>query len=90
MTDFIELGYAGLFIASFLAATVVPFSSEVVFSALVFGGLDAWKCVFVATAGNWLGGMTSYYVGRLGKLEWIEKYFRIKKGKTGQVYRKNA
>ena len=81
MTDFIELGYAGLFIASFLAATVVPFSSEVVFSALVFGGLDAWKCVFVATAGNWLGGMTSYYVGRLGKLEWIEKYFRIKKEK---------
>ena len=88
MTDFIELGYAGLFIASFLAATVVPFSSEVVFSALVFGGLDAWKCVFVATAGNWLGGMTSYYVGRLGKLEWIEKYFRIKKEKLDRFTEK--
>lgn len=88
MTDFIELGYAGLFIASFLAATVVPFSSEVVFSALVFGGLDAWKCVFVATAGNWLGGMTSYYVGQLGKLEWIEKYFRIKKEKLDRFTEK--
>ena len=88
MIDFIELGYAGLFIASFLAATVVPFSSEVVFSALVFGGLDAWKCVFVATAGNWLGGMTSYYVGRLGKLEWIEKYFRIKKEKLDRFTEK--
>lgn len=88
MTDFIELGYAGLFTASFLAATVVPFSSEVVFSALVFGGLDAWKCVFVATAGNWLGGMTSYYVGRLGKLEWIEKYFRIKKEKLDRFTEK--
>ncbi len=88
MTDFIELGYAGLFNASFLAATVVPFSSEVVFSALVFGGLDAWKCVFVATAGNWLGGMTSYYVGRLGKLEWIEKYFRIKKEKLDRFTEK--
>lgn len=88
MTDFIELGYAGLFIASFLAATFVPFSSEVVFSALVFGGLDAWKCVFVATAGNWLGGMTSYYVGRLGKLEWIEKYFRIKKEKLDRFTEK--
>lgn len=88
MTDFIELGYAGLFIASFLAATVVPFSSEVVFSALVFGGLDAWKCVFVATAGNWLGGMTSYYVGRLGKLEWIEKYLRIKKEKLDKFTEK--
>lgn len=88
MTEFIELGYAGLFIASFLAATVVPFSSEVVFSALVYGGLDAWKCVFIATAGNWLGGMTSYYVGRLGKLEWIEKYLRIKKEKLDRFTEK--
>ncbi len=77
----VELGYLGLFIASFLAATVVPFSSEVVFSALVFGGLDSWTCVLVATAGNWLGGLTCYWVGMLGKLEWIEKYFRIKKEK---------
>jgi membrane protein YqaA with SNARE-associated domain len=75
------LGYLGLFIASFLAATVVPFSSEVIFSAMVFGGLDEWTCVFVATLGNWLGGMTSYYVGFLGKIEWIEKYFHIKKEK---------
>ncbi len=81
MTSLIGLGYLGLFIASFLAATVVPFSSEVVFSAMVFGGLDAWTCVLVATLGNWLGGMTCYYLGRLGKIEWIEKYLRIKKEK---------
>ncbi|MBN2766214.1 MAG: DedA family protein [Paludibacteraceae bacterium] len=81
MADFAELGYLGLFIASFLAATVVPFSSEVVFSALVYGGLNAWTCVFVATTGNWLGGMSCYYLGRLGKLQWIEKYLRIKKEK---------
>ena len=81
MTGFMELGYIGLFIASFLAATVVPFSSEFIFSAMVFGGLDPWTCVWVATLGNWLGGMTSYYVGLLGKMEWIEKYFRIKKEK---------
>jgi membrane protein YqaA with SNARE-associated domain len=81
MTGFIELGYLGLFIASFLAATVVPFSSEVVFSAMVYGGLNEWTCVFVATLGNWLGGMTCYYLGRLGKIEWIEKYLRIKRVK---------
>ena len=72
------LGYFGLFLASFLAATVVPFSSEVIFSAMVYGGLDPWTCVLVATMGNWLGGMTSYYVGLLGKIEWIEKYFHVK------------
>lgn len=81
MAGLIELGYLGLFIASFLAATVVPFSSELVFSAMVFGGWDDWTCVFVATIGNWLGGMSCYYLGRMGKMEWIEKYFRIKKEK---------
>ena len=81
MTGLMELGYIGLFIASFLAATVVPFSSEIIFSAMVFGGLDPWTCVWVATLGNWLGGLTSYYVGLLGKVEWIEKYFHIKKEK---------
>ena len=81
MLELTELGLLGLFIASFLAATVVPFSSELVFSAMVFGGLDAWSCVLVATLGNWLGGMTCYYLGMLGKMEWIEKYLRIKKEK---------
>ena len=76
-----ELGFLGLFIAAFLAATVVPFSSEVVFTALVYNGMDAWNAVFVATLGNWLGGLTCYYLGRLGKIEWIEKYLRIKKEK---------
>ena len=37
MTELLGLGYLGLFIAAFLAATVVPFSSEVIFSAMVFG-----------------------------------------------------
>ena len=77
--DLVAYGYLGLFIASFLAATVVPFSSELVFTALVLGGLDPWICVLVATAGNWLGGLTCYWLGSLGKLEWIEKWFRIKK-----------
>ncbi|HKL96811.1 MAG TPA: YqaA family protein [Paludibacteraceae bacterium] len=84
MIEFAEYGYVGLFIASFLAATVVPFSSEVVFSALVFGGLDAWTCVFWATFGNWLGGLTCYWLGHLGKMEWIEKWLRIKKEKIGR------
>lgn len=88
MTGLIGLGYLGLFIASFLAATVVPFSSEVVFTGMVYGGLDAWMCVFVATAGNWMGGMSSYYIGHLGKIEWIEKYLRIKKEKLDKFTEK--
>lgn len=85
MGGLVSLGYAGLFLASFLAATVVPFSSEVVFSALAFGGFDLWMCVFVATAGNWLGGMTCYWLGHLGKMEWIERFTGVKKEKIDRM-----
>jgi membrane protein YqaA with SNARE-associated domain len=81
MLSLLGLGYLGLFLAAFLAATVVPFSSEVIFSVMVFSGMNAWMCVAVATMGNWAGGMTCYYLGLLGKIEWIEKYFHIKKEK---------
>jgi len=73
-------GYIGLFIASFLAATVLPFSSEV-----VFAGLDIWTCIFIATFGNTLGGLTAYWIGSQGKTEWIEKYFGIKKEKIDKT-----
>jgi len=82
------LGYLGLFIGAFLAATVVPFSSEVVFTALVYSGMNAWNAVFVATAGNWLGGLTCYYIGHLGKIEWIEKYLKIKREKLDKFMNK--
>jgi membrane protein YqaA with SNARE-associated domain len=69
----------GLFLASFLAATVVPFSSEALLTFLIINGTDPYTAVLVATAGNWLGGMSSFFIGYLGKWEWIEKYLRIKR-----------
>ena len=69
----------GLFLASFLAATVVPFSSEVILSFLIVNGTDVTTAILVASAGNWLGGMSSYAIGYMGKWEWIEKYLRVKR-----------
>lgn len=69
----------GLFLASFLAATVVPFSSEALLTILIVNGTDAYTAVLVATAGNWLGGMSSYGIGYLGRWEWIEKYLHVKR-----------
>lgn len=86
MLDFLlDWGYIGLFLASFLAATVLPFSSEIVFAGLIAAGLDIWICIIVATIGNSLGGMTAYWVGSLGKIEWIEKYFGIEKEKIDKT-----
>lgn len=82
MLDFlIEYGYWGLFVASFLAATILPFSSDVVFLGLLYAGSAPVPCLILATIGNWLGGMTNYWLGNLGKLEWIEKYLKIKPDK---------
>lgn len=81
----IEYGYIGLFLAAFMAATILPFGSEFVFVALIAAGLDGWTCVVVASIGNWLGGMTNYYLGRLGKTEWIEKYLNVKKEKIDKI-----
>lgn len=84
MEGFVEWGYLGLFIASFLGATIIPFSSEVVFSLLIINGYDIKVSLLVATIGNWLGGLSSYFLGRLGKWETLEKYFKLKKEKIYQ------
>ena len=81
MEGFVEWGYLGLFIASFLGATLIPFSSELVFSLLIIKGYDFNLSLLVATTGNWLGGLSSYFLGRLGKWSTLEKYFRLKKEK---------
>jgi len=81
LEGFVEWGYLGLFIASFLGATVIPFSSELVFSLLIIKGYDFNLSLLVATTGNWLGGLSSYFLGRLGKWSTLEKYFKLKKEK---------
>lgn len=74
-----DYGLLGLFAGSFLASTVVPFSSDLLLVGVLVAGIDPWSSFFVATAGNWLGSLTSYWLGRLGKWEWIEKMFGVTK-----------
>ena len=83
---FVQWGYFGVFLGSFVAGSVVPFSSEALVVACV-GPLhmDPVICLFVALAGNVSGGMTCYYIGHLGKIEWIEKYARVKKEKLDRA-----
>ena len=81
----IDWGYVGLFISALLAGSIIPFRSEIVTVALVKVGLCPALCVLSATLGNTLGGMTCYYMGRLGKISWIEKYFKVKKEKVDKM-----
>ena len=72
-----EWGYWGMFLAGLLAGTVVPFSSEVVLIALLALGFDAIPLLIIASVGNWIGGMTTYWIGLMGKTIWLEKYFNV-------------
>lgn len=84
----IDWGYWGLFLGSFIAGSVLPFSSEAVLAACVGPlGLDPVISITAATAGNVAGGMTCYWMGHLGNMEWIEKYFHVKKEKMDRAER---
>lgn len=85
MTDFlINYGYWGLFLVAFLAGSILPFCSEVVFSGLLVSGADPLQCLIAATIGNVLGGMTCYWLGRLGKMDLLERKFNVKEEKVLQ------
>ena len=72
ITEFlIDWGYWGLFLSAFIAGSVLPFSSEAVMVVLVSMGLDPAGCI--AAVGNTLGGMTCYWIGTLGRTEWITR-----------------
>lgn len=66
-------GYLNLFILSFLASTVLPFGSEALVVALVYQGFSPFTVVMVATAGNFLGSCTTYYLGLKGR-NVLDKY----------------
>ena len=59
-----KYGLSTVFIISFVSATLLPLGSEPAVIALV--KLDPWlfwPAVFVATAGNTLGGIVTYWMG---------------------------
>jgi len=61
-----EAGLLGLFVSSFLAATLLPGGSEAVLFALVRLHPDQTvAALLLATFGNTLGGMTTYAMARL-------------------------
>ena len=57
--------YGGLLVSAFLAATILPLSSEVVLAAMALSGsyllFWLWVC---ATAGNLAGAMVNWGLGR--------------------------
>ena len=75
----VQWGDWGMLVAAFLAGSFFPFSSEAVMLGLQAAGLDPWRLVVFGTIGNVAGSMFNYGVGRMGRLDWIERYLHVKK-----------
>ena len=72
--------FAGLFAAAFLAATIVPFSSEIVLAtALTTSGQPWSSLIAVAIVGNVLGSIVNWYLGRALASEKAARIIRVKR-----------
>ncbi|WP_029075678.1 YqaA family protein [Kaistia adipata] len=56
--------YAGLFLAALAAATILPMQSEAALVALLVGGYSPFWLLVVASAGNILGSLVNWFLGR--------------------------
>jgi len=81
MEYFLTWGYLGLFLGSFFAATILPFTSEILVTGMLLAGASPFYVLITATMGNWLGSVSTFGIGWLGKLEWIEKWFKVSREK---------
>lgn len=86
--DFLtSFSYGGMAVGAFIAGSVFPFSSETMLAALQLAGLKAWPLFLSATVGNVLGSMFNYWIGSMGRLEWIETYLHVKREKVESTQR---
>ena len=64
-----------------MSATVIPFGSEAYFLFLI-NESNFYELILIASIGNTLGAILTYWFGWLTKWNFIEKYLRVKKSKV--------
>lgn len=84
----IASAYLGLFAAAFGAATLLPLQSEAVLvGLLMLGEQPAWALVSVATAGNVLGSVVNWLLGRYIERWRHKRWFPISDEKLARAQR---
>jgi membrane protein YqaA with SNARE-associated domain len=88
MHDFLAAyGYPALFLLSFLAATLIPLGSEWLVVTMLLDRHQPGLIVAVATAGNYLGAMTSYLIGISGSAFLTHRLLRLDQATTDRAER---
>jgi len=83
MTNFLEFS---LFVSSFLAATIFPFSSEAALYLAIDEGLSKERALFFASCGNLLAIVVNYFLGRFIYESSKKKLKRSKLGKKALFF----
>ncbi|MER9102582.1 DedA family protein [Mesorhizobium sp. M0848] len=80
--------YGALFVSAFLAATILPASSEVVLAGLIVSGRgDPALLLAVATIGNTLGSVVNWILGRGVDSLRIRRWFPVTPDRYEQASR---
>lgn len=79
--------YLGLFLGAFLAATIVPAYSEVLFAGLLAAGYDPLALWAWASAGNTLGSAVNWALGRYLLHFQDRRWFPFKEDNLGMAQR---
>jgi len=77
MDIFLKFGYLGQFTSSFLAATILPLSSELVLVLLLANHYNPVITIAVATLGNVLGSVVNYAMGFWGSQLVMKRLIKI-------------
>ena len=72
-----EYGLTGLFTAAFLAATILPLSSEALLLLIIATSDQIMVPVLVASVGNIAGSFLNYYLGWKGNKLVLNRFFRL-------------
>jgi len=78
---FDEFGPLGLFLSAFLAATILPFSSELALIGAIELGMNPQDALIYASLGNCLAVLVNYF---LGYFLYTLMHEKIEKSKVGQ------
>ena len=74
----ILFSYLQLLIVSFLAATILPFSSEIVLTAMYLSNsFETYFLLIFASIGNILGSITNWYLGKKITIFQDRKWFPV-------------
>lgn len=61
-----ESGYLGLFLASFIESTLIPFATEPIIVLMIFKNFNPYIIIVVGVIGGYFGSLINYHIGKKG------------------------